>query len=156
MTAERGPESEVSPLARTKGHFPESDNPVDAEHRYRFYQRHMKNACGTCARWLTDRAKGLAAGFGVFLSVCVMVLLPPSFTQNPVCHLWAINRIWGGETFGPVHLESHLVLPDLGAALHLFLLFFFFAYCCLVTLRFLLRTSKKKRGRGGFLSSARW
>lgn len=117
----REPENEDSLLARTKGHFPESDNPEDTELRYPFYQCHMKNTCGTYAPWLTGRAKGLAAGFGVFLSVCVMILLPPHthtpFTQNPICHLWAINHVRGGETFGPFHLESHLVLPDLGAAL---------------------------------------
>lgn len=43
--------------------------------------------CGTYAPWLTGRAKGLAAGFGVFLSVCVMVLPPTFYPESYVSHV---------------------------------------------------------------------
>lgn len=73
---------EDSPLTRTKGHFLESDYPVDTEHRCP-YQCHMKNTLKTFHLWylcsVTGRAKGSADGFGVFLSFCVMILL----TRHP-------------------------------------------------------------------------
>lgn len=91
-----GPES--------KGHFPESDNPVDTAHTVGFLS--------TNATWRTHselfhlwylRSKTVPKvwllAFGCFYLLCVLFfLLPPLLTQNPSCHLWAINHVWGGET----------------------------------------------------------
>lgn len=82
--------------------------------RYPSHQCHMKNAFRTfppavpaLCDWLIVPKVWLLA-FGCFY-LCVFgfaIHTPPPLTKNPTCHLWAINHVWGGETFGPIANRS--------------------------------------------------
>lgn len=78
--------------------------------------------------WLIGRAKGLAAGFwGVFICLCYVFFLLPYLLPRILCVICE-NPLMSEEEkhIGPIHLESHLVLPDLGAALGFCLVSFLF------------------------------
>lgn len=129
-------ENEDSLLAGTKGDFPESDNPVNTDHSCHMmsHEEHVQNlfTSVTYAPCLTGPAKGLAAGFGVFLSVRVMVFLP-TFTQNSMCHLWVISHIWRRQFWS--HPSG--VTPGITWSGRSFVFF----VLCSVTLRFLQQRS---------------